>query len=88
LRIFAFKEIKEDMADKTQKQAENVPGSWYVDVNCIDCDVCRETAPNNFTQQADKGYSYVFKQPESPEESAQCQEAMESCPVEAIGNDG
>ncbi|MBP7845036.1 MAG: ferredoxin [Proteobacteria bacterium] len=76
------------MADKSQKQAENTQGSWYVDVNCIDCDVCRETAPNNFTQQADKGYSYVFKQPESPEETAQCQEAMESCPVEAIGNDG
>ena len=76
------------MADKSQKQAENTTGSWYVDVNCIDCDVCRETAPNNFTQQAEKGYSYVFKQPESDEEKAQCQEAMESCPVEAIGNDG
>lgn len=76
------------MADNSQKQQENVSGSWYVDVNCIDCDVCRETAPNNFTQQADKGYSYVYKQPESPEEVSQCQEAMESCPVEAIGNDG
>jgi ferredoxin len=76
------------MADKSQKQAESVTGQWYVDVNCIDCDVCRETAPNNFTQQTEKGYSYVYKQPASPEEAAQCQEAMESCPVEAIGNDG
>ena len=76
------------MADKSQKQPENVPGKFFVDVNCIDCDVCRETAPNNFTQQADKGYSYVFKQPATPEEEAQCQEALESCPVEAIGNDG
>ena len=76
------------MADKSQKQPENNPGKFFVDVNCIDCDVCRETAPNNFTQQADKGYSYVYKQPATPEEEAQCQEALESCPVEAIGNDG
>lgn len=76
------------MADKGSKQPENVNGNWYVDVNCIDCDVCRETAPNNFTQQTQKGYSYVFKQPETPQETELCKEAMESCPVEAIGNDG
>lgn len=76
------------MADKSEKQPENVPGLWYVDTNCIDCDVCRETAPNNFTQQKDKGYSYVYKQPENDDEKAQAREAMEACPVEAIGNDG
>ena len=76
------------MADKSEKQPENAPGAWYVDANCIDCDVCRETAPNNFTQQKDKGYSYVYKQPENDDELAQSREAMESCPVEAIGNDG
>jgi ferredoxin len=76
------------MSDASQKQPENVPGKWYVDVNCIDCDVCRETAPNNFTQQSKKGYSYVYKQPATPEEETQCQEALEACPVEAIGRDG
>jgi len=76
------------MADKSEKQAENVKGAWYVDTNCIDCDVCRETAPNNFTQQKEKGYSYVYKQPENDDELSQAREAMESCPVEAIGNDG
>jgi ferredoxin len=76
------------LADKSQKQTENISGKFFVDVNCIDCDVCRETAPNNFTQQADKGYSYVYKQPASPQEEEQCKEAMEACPVEAIGNDG
>jgi ferredoxin len=75
------------MADKSQKQPENIGGKFYVDANCIDCDVCRETAPNNFTQQTDKGYSYVFKQPSTPEEESQCREALESCPVEAIGDD-
>jgi len=76
------------MADKSEKQPENTPGAWFVDTNCIDCDVCRETAPNNFTQQKDKGYSYVYKQPENDDEKAQSREAMEACPVEAIGNDG
>jgi len=76
------------MADKEQKQPENITGKFYVDINCIDCDVCRETAPNNFTQQTSKGYSYVYKQPSSPAEEEQCQEALESCPVEAIGKDG
>ena len=76
------------MADPTEKQPENKPGKWYVDVNCIDCDVCRETAPNNFTQQQSKGYSYVYKQHENADEAAQCLEAKEACPVEAIGDDG
>lgn len=76
------------MADPTAKQPENVAGRFYVDDQCIDCDVCRETAPANFMRQEDNGYSYVYKQPQSPEEEAQCKEAMESCPVEAIGADG
>ena len=76
------------MADIANRYAENVTGKFYVDNQCIDCDLCRETAPNNFTRSDDEGYSYVFKQPENDEETAQCLEAMEGCPVEAIGDDG
>jgi ferredoxin len=76
------------MADPDAKQPENVAGKYYVDDQCIDCDVCRETAPKNFIRQEDNGYSYVYKQPEGEEEETQCKEAMESCPVEAIGDDG
>lgn len=76
------------MADCNDKVELNVPGKYYVDTTCIDCDVCRTTAPNNFKANEDEGYSYVFKQPENDDEEAQCQEAMESCPVEAIGDDG
>ena len=36
------------MADAANKYAENVPGKFYVDDQCIDCDLCRETAPANF----------------------------------------
>jgi ferredoxin len=67
---------------------KTVTGRHYVDDQCIDCDLCRETAPANFKRNDDGGHSYVYKQPETPEEEALCKEAMEGCPVEAIGNDG
>ncbi len=76
------------MADLANKYAENVTGSFYVDDQCIDCDLCRETAPANFTRNDDGGHSYVFKQPAGDDELALCKEAMEGCPVEAIGSDG
>jgi len=44
--------------------------------------------PANFTREEDEGYSFVYKQPENDEEIEQCKEAMEGCPVEAIGDDG
>ena len=40
------------------------------------------------SENDDGGHSFVYKQPESPEEEALCKEAMEGCPVEAIGSDG
>ncbi|MBN2506665.1 MAG: ferredoxin [Verrucomicrobia bacterium] len=76
------------MADIANKYPENVPGKYYVDNQCIDCDLCRETAPNNFKRNEEGGYSYVAKQPENEEEEKACMEAKEGCPVEAIGNDG
>ncbi|HYR58968.1 MAG TPA: ferredoxin [Chthoniobacteraceae bacterium] len=51
-------------------------------------DLCRETAPANFTRNDDGGHSYVYKQPENDDEAKLCKEAMEGCPVEAIGSDG
>jgi ferredoxin len=75
------------MPDSAQKVVENVPGAWYVDATCIDCDLCRETAPWNFVRQDAEGHSYVYKQPAEPAELAACLAAMEECPVEAIGND-
>lgn len=76
------------MADQANKYPENAAGKYYVDNQCIDCDLCRETAPNNFKRNEDGGYSYLAKQPENPDEEAQCKEAKEGSPVEAIGDDG
>ena len=76
------------MADIELKLAENVEGRYFVDSECIDCDACREMAPNNFTRDDNGGYSYVYKQPNNKVEEEMCIEALEGCPVDAIGDDG
>lgn len=76
------------MADKSQKWKENVKGKIFVDESCIACDACVLTAPKNFAMHEEDGHAYVVKQPESPEEIELCKEAMEGCPVEAIGDFG
>ena len=55
---------------------------------CIDCDLCRQEASANFQRNEDAGYYYVYKQPENEQEEAECQRALEECPVEAIGDFG
>ena len=76
------------MADLSEKYQDNVDGRYFVDEQCIDCDLCREVAPTCFTRNDDDGHSFVFKQPENDEEEEFCKEAMDSCPVEAIGDFG
>lgn len=75
-------------ADPNARVKENAPGHFYVDSTCIDCDVCRDAAPENFTRSFKHAYSYVSKQPENETQGAACQKALEDCPVDAIGNDG
>ncbi len=76
------------MPNIQNRHLENAPGIFYTDNQCIDCDLCKETAPDNFRRNDQGGYVIVFKQPETPEEEALCMESMRGCPVEAIGNDG
>ena len=76
------------MPDRNDKVKENVAGAYYVDSSCIDCDVCRDTAPENFIRSDENSYSFVCKQPSTEEERLACEEALSCCPVEAIGNDG
>ena len=75
------------MAEVKEKLPDNVPGKFYVDRQCIDCDVCRDTSPANFTRNDENGYSYVHRQPSTPEEFELFREALMACPVEAIGDD-
>ena len=75
------------MASKENKVPENVPGRFYVDDQCVGCDMCRSLAPDFFDMN-DGGNSYIKKQPQSETEVELCTEALESCPVQAIGDDG
>lgn len=76
------------MANRTQIAPSNVPGPFYVDETCIDCDLCRETAPAIFRRDEESGFSYVWKQPANREEQALAEVALQGCPTETIGDDG
>lgn len=76
------------MADLNMKWQSNVQGRMFVDQTCIACDACVLAAPDNFKMNEDGPHAYVSKQPESDAEIAACKEAMEGCPVEAIGDFG
>ena len=85
------------MADWKNRWPDNVGGTnvvagkkvaFFVDKDCILCSVCSDAAPNNFRLSDQEDHDICYKQPEDQEELAQCVEAMEGCPVEAIGMDG
>jgi ferredoxin len=76
------------MADKNSKLPDNLPGKFYVDDQCIACDACTMEAPRFFGMNEDDSHAFVKAQPKTKEEIAECLSAMESCPVEAIGDDG
>jgi ferredoxin len=76
------------MADKNNKVEGNVDGTFYVDAECIGCGMCAETAPDNFKMNDNGDLAIVFKQPENEDERKACEEAKDTCPADAIGNDG
>lgn len=76
------------MAERSLKVPENVPGRFYVDETCIDCEFCRETAPAHFARYDRGRYSFVARQPRTAGEEEACRAAKDGCPVEAIGDDG
>lgn len=76
------------MATLAHRLAQNIPGRFYVDDSCTDCDLCRSLAPAFFIRDPETGSSVVHRQPVTPEEVTEAQEAFESCPSNSIGNDG
>ena len=74
------------MADTNARHTLNVLGAWFVDEDCISCDVCTDIAPDIFGRD-DAGASYVKCQGQNdPEQTNLFREALEDCPVEAIGD--
>lgn len=56
---------------------------YYVNANCISCELCVATCPEVFSM-GDEGFAQAIEEdvPAGCEDSAA--EAMESCPVDAI----
>ncbi len=71
------------MANYSKQVPMNVPGDFFVDSTCIDCDACRQLAPGVFGEASDT--SFVHSQPESPQERRSALHALLSCPTGSIG---
>src|SRR6188474_83216 len=71
------------MANLNKRVAENVPGSFFVDTTCIDCDTCRQLAPRVFGEGAE--YAYVHRQPVEQGDYRSAMQALVSCPTGSIG---
>lgn len=72
------------MASLAKRLPDNVPGDFYVDDTCIDCDACRIFAPTVFSDTGDQ--SAVFHQPETDGEILAAERALISCPTASIGS--
>src|SRR5204863_5115463 len=71
------------VAQLALKLPANVPGDFFVDSTCIDCDACRVFAPSVFSDEGDQ--STVYHQPETDEERLAAEKALISCPTASIG---
>lgn len=74
------------MANVHKRVAENVPGDFFVDATCIDCDVCRQIAPSVF--RAARTTSFVHSQPKSLDDRRNALRALVCCPTGSIGSTG
>jgi len=70
------------MADRKKRLDSNVAGNFFVDATCINCDTCRQLAPNCFEEIGE--FSAVCQQPEHDEQIHQAYQALLACPVGSI----
>lgn len=71
------------MADRTKRLDSNTDGNFFVDSSCINCDTCRQLAPESFEEVGE--YSAVLRQPEGDRQLHQAYQALLACPVGSIG---
>ena len=74
------------MAQRSLAVAQNVPGDLFVDETCIECDTCRELAPEVFGS-LDSGQSFVRAQPSGDAMWRRALHAVVSCPTASIGTE-
>jgi len=71
------------MANLQQRLPENVPGDFFVDSSCIDCDTCSQIAPNVFRDHGEQ--CSVHSQPQTEAETQLAMMALVACPTGSIG---
>lgn len=71
------------MANPKKRVPENVPGDFFVDSTCIDCDACRQIAPGVFGEARET--SFVHTQPVASADRRQAMRALLACPTGSIG---
>jgi glyoxylase-like metal-dependent hydrolase (beta-lactamase superfamily II)/ferredoxin len=71
------------MANPQKRVLENVPGDFFVDATCIDCDACRQIAPSVFGEAAET--SFVKAQPVASADRRRALQALLACPTGSIG---
>ncbi len=71
------------MARLALRLPENVPGDFYVDSTCIDCDACRQLAPTVFRDHGEQ--TSVYRQPATNEATRRALMALVACPTASIG---
>jgi glyoxylase-like metal-dependent hydrolase (beta-lactamase superfamily II)/ferredoxin len=75
-----------DVANFDKRVAENVPGDFFVDATCIDCDTCRQLAPGVFAEG--DGHAFVARQPAAADDRRRALHALVCCPTGSIGSRG
>ena len=75
------------MADRIQRHPLNVPGPWFVDQRCIACDTCTDISPEIFGREPVNTSRKAFVRAYIPQDAALFRSALESCPVEAVGDE-
>ena len=71
------------MALLSNRLPENAPGDFFVDSSCIDCDACRQIAPQTFRDAGTQ--SVVHHQPDTRDAVVKALMALIACPTASIG---
>ncbi|CAI4029781.1 MBL fold metallo-hydrolase [Nitrospira tepida] len=71
------------MADARKRLSTNVEGNFFVDATCINCDTCRQLAPDSFEEVGE--FSAVRRQPEGAIQLYKAYQALLACPTGSIG---
>lgn len=72
------------MANLQLRLPENVPGDFFVDSTCIDCNTCSQLAPSVFRDHGEQ--CSVYRQPAGDIETRLAMMALVACPTGSIGS--